>query len=465
MSSATAPTDTIVAPCTAAGVGQRAIVRLSGSKARALASATLSLAREAEPGCVVPAVLQLAEGAPLPVEVLSWWAPRSFTGEDVVEVHLPGWPAVVTELVRRFVAGGARPAARGEFARRALALGKMDLPEVLALRRLMEAATAADAAEAAQDLIHGATAERGHLRLALLDALALIEAHVDFEEEDTEEVGEKELLAALDRVRKCAESMGKRARVVPLRDGETDVVLFGPPNAGKSLLFSVLCPGARTTVSPVAGTTRDALEARVSRAGRTFRVLDGPGIVSDQSDVATVDAVDRLAMQRFVATLPSNAVMLLVEDAACPADQETRSVLADMVGSRRCVSVLNKMDLLQTDPSHVGGAGSSGQEDSWQTVHVSALRAFGLEDLWEAILATSPTGSAPDLASRADVDAASAILPLLDSIADLPLEGALPLLSWALRDAFRILEEEDDRLLDVEEEILDRIFAEFCVGK
>ena len=456
MSSAPAPTDTIVAPCTAAGVGERAIVRLSGSKARSLAFSTLSLECKPEPGCVVPATLSLAEGAPLPVEVLSWWAPRSLTGEDVVEVHLPAWPAVVTELVRRFVAGGARPAARGEFARRALALGKMDLPEVLALKRLMEAATAEDAAEAAQDLIHGETAERGHLRSALLDALALIEAHVDFEEEDTEEVGEKELLASLNRVRTCAENLGKRGRVAPLRDGETDVVLFGPPNAGKSLLFSVLCPGARTTISPVAGTTRDALEARVSRAGRSFRVLDGPGIVSGSSDAATIGAVDRLAMQRFVATLPSHAVMLLVDDAACPVDRETRSTLVGMIGSRRCVSVLNKMDLLESGLSDAGGG---------QAVHVSALRALGLDELWEAIFAASPSGSAPDLASRADVDAASAILPVLASTADLPLEGALPLLSWALRDAFRILEEEDDQLLDVQEEILDRIFSEFCVGK
>lgn len=460
-----AAAEIIVAPCTAAGAGERAIIRLSGHGAHALAASTLRLQAEPAPGCVVPAVLELAEGAPLPVEVLGWWAPRSLTGEDVVEVHLPGWPAVVTDLVRRFVAAGARPATRGEFARRALAMGKLDLPGVLTLGRLVAATTVEEAARAAEELSEGTTAEHRQLVAALLDALALIEAHVDFEEEDTGAVGEAELRPALQRVRDEAARMGRRGASVPTRDGEVDVVLLGPPNVGKSLLFARLCPDARTTVSPVAGTTRDALEARVVREGRTFRVIDGPGILAADSGDAAMGALDRLAMARFAATLPAAAVVLLVEDAATAMPGAERAALELVADARRCVPVLNKIDLVEPVGAEASAGSQPPSDAAERTVRVSALQGIGLDDLWRAVLAVSPAPGAPDLASRADVDAAAAILPLLDEADGLSLESALPTLSLALRDALDILEEEEDRRLDVDEEILDRIFAGFCVGK
>ncbi len=472
-------TDTIVAPCTAPGAGERAIVRVSGRMAHELTAQVLggvpaTESEDGQPGQpVVRALFDLGAvrgDAPVPVQLLRWWAPRSLTGEHVVEIHMPAWPALVTEFVRRLVGAGARPAARGEFARRAWVHGKLDAAGVMALSQLVNATTIAEAAEAAEALVGQSSIARRELAAALLDALALIEAHVDFEEEDTEEVGEADLRAALERVADCAQAMGQRGSGAAVRDGVTDVVLLGVPNVGKSSLFGALCPGARSAVSAVAGTTRDALEAHVTRAGRRFRILDGPGLdeqfllpsgLQDPgSEAADHQSLDVLAMQRYVAQLPPDAVVLFVDG---PADgQPQAGTFADrlcqqLVADRPCVRVWNKIDLLPEQQRM--GARSGG------CLPVSALQGWGLEELWEAVLKVAPVALSGDLSLRADADAAQALLPWLEELDAAPLEGALPALSLALRDMLEVLERDADARLDVDEEILDRVFSGFCVGK
>jgi len=447
--------DTIVAAITAPGAGERAAVRLSGPEAHALASTVLEFAEQPAPGRVAAAAWRLHPLLPVPVTVLSFRAPRSFTGEDVVEIHLLGWPVLVTELLRQLVAAGARPAARGEFSRRALATGRATVGQTLALARLMAARSSEEAAAAAAALTGAPAAGRAGLRDALLDTLARLEAHVDFEEEDTEAVSEAELRAGLQRAAELAQRLVRMGERQASADGETDVVLLGAPNAGKSALFLALCPGASTTVSPVAGTTRDALEARVLRDGRRWRVLDGPGVDAGECPLSPLD---RRAGELWLAQLPALAAVLLVDDAAAPATPATRARLAAAAGSRPVLAVLSKADLLPP-----GAAAARARAEA--ACAVSAQQRSGLDELWTELARLAPVPAAPDLATAREAQAAARVLPLLEDALSTPLAGALPLVASALREALAHLAETTEGGEDLDEELLDRIFASFCIGK
>ena len=463
--------DTIVAACSAPGAGERSLVRLSGAGCHDVVRAVLVTDALPRPGRAGTARLDLGGGVHLPVVVLAWRAPRSFTGEDVVEIHLPGWPPVVTELVRRCVAHGARPAARGEFARRAVALGRIDLGQAVALGRLGSARTEQDARAAVAQLSRGVRGAHDDLRAELLAVIALLEAHVDFEDEDTESIDEVAVRDGLERLLAGTRRLADATTRGRQRDGETDVVLLGPPNAGKSLLFTRLVPGARTTVSPQAGTTRDVLEARVERAGRRYRVLDGPGVDLPAAQAAQ-DELDAEAMRRHLAALPAASVVLLVEDVTDPLPDdrraERRRALRAAAAGRSVVPVLNKVDRLPPDRGPEAGG----------PLWVSALRGDGLPKLWAAIEGAAPEPAAPDVLMRSWWEAAELIEPLLEEAlgpgesagAGDPgpapaLLGVLPLLSQTLRDALDHLDREQDLVPDVTQEVLDRIFEGFCIGK
>lgn len=446
--------DTIVARASAAGQGERAIVRLSGPRAHAVVAELLDGAPPPQPGTRGEGRLLLAEGAPVPVGVLSWRGPRSFTGEDVVELHLPGWPVLVTEVLRRCARAGCRPARRGEFTRRAVVHGRLDLAQAEAVRRLCESADEDEAAAAARAL--GGTLDALHegLRERLLDTLALLEAHVDFEEEDTESIRADELLAGLGQARELARSVAATASVRAPRDGETDVVLLGPPNAGKSTLMAALAPGCEPLVAPWPGTTRDALEARVRRGGRAWRVLDGPGVLPD-GGAAPLDDLDMRAMAAWIAGLPVDAVVLAAVGADEPAPAAAWAHVRALAGDRPLVPVLTKSDL-------------PGPADGFAGVRVCAPRGEGLEALWDALHAAAPDpGEGGDPWVAAEAEAVAELTPALDELLDGP--GGLPAdlagLSVLLRDVLERLDAERDRRLDPDTDLLDRIFGRFCVGK
>ena len=460
--------DTIVAPCTAAGAGERAVVRLSGPAAHRLADTVAPLARAPEPGVAGRARLDLG-GVELPVTVLRWWAPRSLTGEDVTELHLPGWPAAVTELVERLRAAGARLAAPGEFTRRAVAAGKLDLDGVAALDALLAARDAAEAGAAASRPVGESRRLAESLRDGLLDTLALLEAHVDFEEEDTGAVTAGELVAGLDALSATAARAAARGRARPAADGATDLVLLGPTNAGKSLLARRLSPAATPLVSATPATTRDRLEAPVTHGGRAFRVHDGPGLLG-----ADAGGLDAQAVARHLASLPEDAVVLLVEDVTAPPADAGRARLLAAAGGRPVLRVLNKVDLLDgpagpaAAPAHPADPAQPAPPATPATLRVSALEGTGLDALWAAVHEAAPRPPAPDLAARAAAAAADELRPLLEAVRAQPpeeLAADLPRLSVVLRDALDLLEASEDRTPDRQQELLDRILSGFCIGK
>ncbi len=447
--------DTIVAAITPPGFAERAAVRLSGPAAFDLARTVFEVPAELKPGRAAQAIWRPLPLLALPVTLLPFRAPHSYTGEDVIEIHLKGWPVVVATLITRLVAAGARPAARGEFSRRALVTGRVTAAQTVALARLLASRTAEEAAAAASALTGAPAERRSLLRDTLLDTLARLEAHVDFEEDDTEAVSETELRAGVERAveiaREAVVVAGRTARL----DGESDVVLLGAPNAGKSQLFLALCPGASTTVSPVAGTTRDALEARVVRGGRHWRVLDGPGVDTGEFPLTPLD---RRASEAWIAQLPTLAVVLLVEDVAATPRAETRARLLAAAGARPLVPVFSKCDLIEAGEA-------SRRAESAGACAVSAQEHTGLDGLWAAVARVAPAPLAPDLAAEREARAAATLLPLLEQTLSAPLTGALPLVALALRDALAELDDTLDEGRDLTEEVLDRIFASFCIGK
>ena len=468
--------DTIVAAASAAGDGERGIVRISGPEAHRLAWAALGLDGESTaplaPGRVTHAAVDLGGGAQMPAEVLAWSGPRSATGEDVAELHVPGWPPVLTEVVRRAVRAGARPAARGEFTRRALANGRLDLVSALAVGRLAEARNGAEVSLAAAAL-SGVTAGRGaSLREALLDVLALIEAHVDFEDEDTEGVTLTALGHALDAARQLAAALAHVTEQAPGRDGETDVALVGAPNAGKSSLLAALCPDAVTTISPLPGTTRDALDAHAIVDGRRLRLIDGPGI-GDAGQLS--DELDRDAGRAWLGMIPAGAIVVHVIDGSdtTPPCAELAHWLA--TDDRPRITLHNKCDLLHDERAPgeaqaAAGTGASGHGTESErgpqgTLLVSAVSGVGLDALRARLVAVIPEPPPLDALVGGEAEAAAAVLgPLTEACTD-DWEGRLPLLSLTLRDALQRMEREAEQPLDLDDEVLTRIFSRFCIGK
>lgn len=449
-----APADTIVAPATASGAGERAIVRLSGPDAWRLAAELLDGSPGLSVGAVTRATWSLAPGAPLAVDVLAFAAPRSATGEDVVELHLPGWPAVVTEAVARLVAAGARSAAPGEFTARAVVLGRLSPDAALAVGALVSS-TSPDAARAAVEALTTPVAERLELLSAtLVDALALCEAHVDFEEQDTEEIDVDTLRAGLAVAADAARRLAATSAATAPSDGVTDVLLLGPPNAGKTSLFLALCPGADATVSPVPGTTRDMLEAEVARAGRRFCVLDGPGLEADHPELGALDVA---AMEVFVAQCARAGVVVDVEDGARPGRDRRRAARRRVAPDSPRVHVVTKADL---------AAAAAPEPDELAT---STVDGTGLDALWDAIVAASPAPPAASVGDARVAAAAAEVVSLVDgALARDDLAAALPVVALALRDALDAVDAARGAgapRRDVVDAVLDRIYATFCVGK
>lgn len=465
---------TICALASAPGGGERAVIRISGPRAAELLGATCT--RDGEP--LVPGERGLAEArfhdgrGEQPALVLWMPGPRSYTREDVAELHLPGSPPLARAALDRLLALGAEAAPPGEFTRRAFLNGRIDLTRAEGVLALVSARSAEER-RAASALLSGGLDERLEvLRGAHEDLRALAEASLDFDEAEAGHVPRSELSAGLTRVeRLLAEARRwESARVPPA--GDPRVVLAGTPNAGKSTLFNRLAEEAGelpALVTPRAGTTRDALHG-------TLRV--GPGIRCLLVDTAGVDSTgpdpgppsgsarglsaDAQGQERARAERTAADLVLWVVDAAGPVEEQAPPP-ADPAAPR--LVVWNKVDLPGTAPPPPPAAGDGG------ALAVSALTGFGLDELRERVAHSlglrladgGPSGLVRVLSARhrQALEGASAwgerARELLDSRAPLDL----------FAEALRVAVDELDRIAGrtTPEDVLDRIFARFCVGK
>ena len=445
-----------IATAVAPGQGGIAVIRLSGPSAvRAVAAITLIPGQQVWEshrvlyGHVVAAggVERLDE-----VLVLVMLAPRSFTGEDVVEIHCHGGVIAVQQVLARVLEQpGMRRALPGEFSQRAVLNGRLDLTRAEAIGDLVGARSQRAAQLAMAGLDGGIQKKMVVLRERLLDQLSELEARVDFEE-DLPPLNAEALLQELQAVRLELLTLvadGERGSVV--RHG-LRVALVGRPNVGKSSLLNLLSRRERAIVTDLPGTTRDLLESEIVLDGVPITLLDTAGIR------ATTDAVEQLGIARSRDALASADLVLLLFDLAQGWSDDDQALFALIPEGVPCLRVGNKEDLpVQAEPVDASVA----------DVRLSAVTGDGEEALVRAVLERcGALGEQPLLLAlnQRQSDLAVTAAEALARSEQVAADG-LPWDFWTidLRQAIRSLGEITGEQLT--ESVLDRIFSRFCIGK
>lgn len=448
--------DTIAAVATAPGEAAVAIVRVSGPRARQVLRAVFQPTRGRE-----PSPWRLTHGwVRDPVELTTvdealavfMPGPRSFTAEDLVELHCHGGRQAPRAVLEAVLKAGSRAAEPGEFTLRAFLNGRLDLAQAEAVLEVIQARTAQARRLALAGLAGRLSSRIGTLREELLEMRAHLEASLDFSEEDLtpRDVG-LDLERALEAVRGL---LAGADRGIVVRRG-VRVAIVGRPNVGKSSLLNALLRADRAIVTEVPGTTRDTVEETADLGGVPFWLIDTAGLREP------ADPVERIGVERSRAALESAALALLVLDRSAPLGLDDRA-LAEAVGDRPTVVALNKADLPAVlEPGQVAellpGA---------PAVPVSALRGEGLDDLERALLRLGVGEGEHDLAvatprqKEALLRAERALATAVAARA----EGAPPdILAGEVAAAVRALGEITGQ--DATEDLLDAIFSRFCIGK
>ncbi len=331
--------DTIAAIATPPGEGGIAIVRISGARAGEFLRAAFRPARRGEMkhGQMRYGTLTDPAGAPIDeVMAVFFRAPRSYTREDVAEIHLHGGTMCARAAMERLLSLGARAAEPGEFTYRAFMNGRVDLSEAEAIMGLIGARSQAARRASIRQLRGGVSAPIGRMREELTGLLAKIEAATDFPDEIDEDVTAKDVREGASRIRgelsRAAD--GRRARIV--RDGAS-VVLCGRPNVGKSSLMNALLSADRAIVTDIPGTTRDVLTESFEIGGVRYQLSDTAGIRE------TADAIEKIGVTRARDALRDADCVLLVLDSSAPLTHSDQSMLA--ARDERYLTILNKSDL------------------------------------------------------------------------------------------------------------------------
>ncbi|MGD8532940.1 MAG: tRNA uridine-5-carboxymethylaminomethyl(34) synthesis GTPase MnmE [Gammaproteobacteria bacterium] len=448
--------DTIVASATPPGRGGLAVIRVSGP-------AAIEVSRQVAGSLPPPRRLSrrtLLAGDGLPVDdgmVVVFPAPRSFTGEDVVELHCHGGPVIVDLLLQSLLSSGARMARPGEFSRRAFLNDRMDLAQAEAVADLIEAGSS-QAARAALRSLQGEFSDRVHrLAESVTELRVYVEAAMDFPEEEIDFLSDATVADRIETLSKAfTELTASATQGALLREGMT-VVLAGAPNVGKSSLLNRLTGQPSAIVTHLPGTTRDVLRERISIEGMPLHVIDTAGL-RDAVDPVEAEGVRRARQEMEKADL----VLLLVD--AAETDPDTVIEMRDMsIPEEVPVTVVrNKVDLTSEPPGVRSPDGAGGP-----TIGISALHGQGIADLrrhLEERVGYEPAAEGAMSARRRHLDALDRARGHVRRGAIQLLEhGAPELMAEELRLAHHCLGEITGEISS--EDLLGRIFSSFCIGK
>ena len=449
--------DPIVALATPPGRSALALIRLSGRGAFDVAARALRPFRPEPPRTVHrvevvhPATGEVRDDA----LAACFPGPRSYTGEDLVEISTHGGLLVPAAVVAALAAAGARPAAPGEFTRRAVLNGKLDVLQAEATGDLIDAGSLAQSRRALQQLDRGLSTRLERLRADLLELEALIAYDIDFPDEDEGPVAPERVEAAWTAVR---DRLGQLLATAPegerLREGAL-LVIAGRPNAGKSSLFNALLGTERAIVTEVPGTTRDAIEAHAVLEGFPFRLVDTAGLRASQ------DRVERIGIEVSRKYLAAADLVLFCEDEGAGSGErghrERDEFLANVAAP--VVLVQTKIDLANRPPA-----------DLANRLGVSVVTGAGLANLRRRLAETAfgrllALGDVEPVVTRArHRTALERALAEVNAFRNARAEGVEAVATAThLRAAMGAL----DDLIGVvtPDDVLDRVFASFCIGK
>ena len=334
--------DTIAAVSTPPGRGGIGIIRLSGSDARSIAERILQFPARGEwrPWSATLALLPDSEGRPVDRVVATYFAsPRSYTGEDIVEISCHGSPAVLRYALERACQAGARLAEPGEFTLRAFLNGRIDLPQAEAIRDLIEATTLYQARIAAQQAEGSVSRRLKPVKEQLLELIALLEAGIDFAEDDVDVAPVEEILRRMEPIEEALGALIASFAYGKLVHEGFTLAIVGRPNVGKSSLFNRLLEQDRAIVTDIPGTTRDLVSETASLNGIPVKFVDTAGIRLGQ------DMVEKLGIERSYQAMADADLTVVVVDRSVPLEAEDRELVRRAGEQGKHLVAANKCDL------------------------------------------------------------------------------------------------------------------------
>ncbi len=474
--------DTIVAIATPPGRGGIGVVRIAGRKAREIATPMLRLKNELQPGKAVfgelidpsgeavelrstghpeaavptsPAQQGSALSSRIDEVVVTYFAkPHSYTTDDIVEIAAHGSPVVLRNIVELCIAAGARLAEPGEFTMRAFLNGRIDLTQAEAVRDLIDAQTLYQAKVAAQQLEGELSRRLQPVKQKLVELIAILEAGIDFAEDDVSVLPDNAILERIDKVRQPLQQLAATFAYGKIVHEGLTLAIVGRPNVGKSSLFNRLVERERAIVTSTPGTTRDLVSETVAIGGIPIQLVDTAGIRQ------ALDEAESIGIRKSMEALADADLVLVVVDASQRATTED-DVLLRQTAERPSILVGNKCDL--------DGGGQWSVASHQLTVRASALTGEGIIELRAAILrhVGGETGAQAEVGFLTNVrhqglvrDSLAALDAATNAVAGkIPHEMLLLDLYNALRplDAITGATTTDD--------ILNLIFSTFCIGK
>ena len=450
--------DTIVAVSTPPGRGGIGVVRLSGPQARQIVAPLLRLNHPLEAGrALFGELIDERTGERIDEVVVTFFAkPHSYTTEDVIEISAHGSPVVLQYVVEQALARGARLAEPGEFTMRGFLHGRIDLTQAEAVRDLIESQTLFQAKIAAQQLEGVLSRRIKPVKKQLVELIALLEAGIDFAEDDVAVLPNDRILSATSQIRPPLEALAQSfayGRVV--HEGLT-LAIVGRPNVGKSSLFNRLVERERAIVTAIPGTTRDLVTETVAIAGIPIRLVDTAGIRSN------ADEVEAIGISKSYEALADADLVLVVTDDTSSQHIDEDQRLVQATSGRKRILVRNKSDLTHHAPNKL-------DTDHLPEVSTSAMTGEGIEALREKVVAEVGGSSATQHESgfltnlrqqKLIEESLSALSAAEQAVANrTPHEMLLMDLYSALRPLDSITGE------TTTDDILNLIFSTFCIGK